>query len=182
MNKNVISRNSLSRLLAVAAMLTITACASSGNSYKAYFGDVRTDLQLSILQGVQLVRSDWINRYIDAVRFSRVDDTPIANSHAYESIQIAPGFHEVEVYFAWDLGSQRGLAPALVEYASSQPNISRTLRFNARAGETYSVRALPIFNEGSRDITSLSHVNFWVEDGSGNEIVSQEAGRYIPSS
>ena len=180
MSKKLIQKHSLRSLLAIVALLSITACVSGDNAYKAYFGDVRTDLQLSVLEGVQLVRSDWINRYSDAVRFSRVDDTPIKNSAEYGAIQIVPGFHEVEVYFAWDLGSQRGLAPALVEYASSQPNISRTLRFNARAGETYSVLATPVFNTGDRDIPSLSHVDFWVEDANGNEIVSQEAGRYIP--
>jgi hypothetical protein len=168
------------RFMLVAALLMFSACNSSGIAYKAYLGEVRDDIQLSVLQGGQMVRSDWINRYIDAVRFSQVDETPIQNSNDHEAIQIAPGFHEIRVYFAWDLGSQRGLAPALVNYISTQPNLSRTLRFNARAGEIYSVQAEPVFRDEVQDITTLSHVDFWVVDGNGNHVVSQEDGRYIP--
>ena len=89
--------------------------------------------------------------------------------------------HSLRVYFFWDLGNQRGLAQALVSYSSTRDTLSRTLRFNARAGERYTVRAQPVFNEAREEITTLQHVDFWVVDGQGNQIVSREAGRYVPA-
>ena len=169
-------------LLLLLSLVLLTSCASGGRVYKAYLGELRQPMQLSVLQGVKMIRTDWINRYIDAVRFTKVDDIPIENSDDFGAIEITPGFHDITVYFSWDLGTQRGLAPALVDYAASRETISRTLRFNARAGETYLVKAEPFFNDSYHDITTLSHVDFWVVDEDGYEIVSQEAGRYVPSS
>lgn len=137
-------------------------------------------MQVVTLEGAQFLRQDWLNRYVDAVRFSQVDDLSIDNSIAYNRLEIAPGYHDITVYFYWDMGSARGLAPALVSYAASRETLSRTLRFNARAGETYRVMAEPFFSSDRQDITTLTHVNFWVEDEAGNEIVSQNEGRYIP--
>jgi len=37
-----------------------------------------------------------------------------------------------------------------------------------------------VFDGDRHDITTLSHVDFWLEDEDGNEIVSKEAGRYNP--
>jgi len=67
-----------------------------------------------------------------------------------------------------------------VQYASSRQTLSRTLSFDARAGERYTVLARPVFaEEGRRDITNMAYVDFWVEDDNGNEVVSREQGRYI---
>ena len=66
----------------------------------------------------------------------------------------------------------------MVDYSKTRENISRTLRFNARPGEAYSVMAKPYFNNARHDITTLTHVDFWVLDEDGFEIVSKEAGRY----
>jgi hypothetical protein len=137
-------------------------------------------MQLSTVQGRNFVRTDLLNRYIDTIRFIEVDEIPVTNSDQHRSIQIAPGFHDIKVYFSWDLGSLRGLAPAMVDYSKTRENISRTLRFNARAGEAYSVMANPVFNDSRHDITTLSYVDFWVENEDGNEVVSKEAGRYQP--
>ncbi len=137
-------------------------------------------MQVAYLEGEQYLRQDWLNRYIDAVRFASVDDYLVEESSRYRRIAVTPGFHDVEVYFYWDLGSQRGLSQALVQFASGRETLSRSIRFNARAGETYSVHAQPVFGEGRRDITNLTHVDFWVEDEAGNEIVSKEEGRFIP--
>jgi hypothetical protein len=68
----------------------------------------------------------------------------------------------------------------MFDYSKNRENISRTLRLNARAGESYSVRATPVFDESSHNITSLSYMDFWVENDEGVEIVSKEAGRYQP--
>lgn len=175
-----IATNAYKTLLLSALLLTLAACAAP-LPYKAYFGDPRQSMQLSTVQGDSFVRTDLLNRYIDTIRFIEVDEIPVTNSNQHRSIQITPGFHDIKVYFSWDLGSLRGLAPAMVDYSKTRENISRTLHFNARAGETYSVRAKPVFTERRHDITTLSHVNFWVVDEDGIEVVSREAGRYKPA-
>ena len=160
--------------------MLLTSCAGF-TTFQAYEGELRSDMQVALLSGVQYLRQDIINRYIDSVRFTSVDEIQVDNSREYNSVAVAPGFHDVTVYFYWDLGSQRGLAPALVSYASSRETLSRTLRFNARAGANYTVHAQPVFAEEQKDITTMSHVDFWVEDDSGNEIVTRAEGRYIVS-
>lgn len=160
----------------------LTGCVSS-TTYRAYSGEPRSDLEVAVVEGEAYLRQDWLNRYVDSVRFHRVDDTVIEESDFYDRLEIAPGFHDITVYFYWDLGNQRGLAQALVQYASSRESLSRSLRFNARAGEHYRVMAEPVFNVGveRRDITTLSHVNFWVEDEDGNAVVTRQEGSYVPS-
>lgn len=174
-----IATNKHKILLLSMLLLTLAACAAPP-PYKAYFGDLRQDMQLATVQGGSFTRVDLLNRYVDTIRFLEVDDIPVTNSDQHRSIHIDPGFHDIKVYFSWDLGSMRGLAPAMVDYSKNRENISRTLRFNARAGETYSVKANPVFSESRSNITSLSHVDFWVENEEGIEIVSKEAGRYQP--
>lgn len=159
--------------------LSLTACLS-GSVYQVYEGDRRSSLQVAMLEGSQFLRQDWLNRYIDAVRFSHVDGVEIDNSVAYRQLEIEPGYHDIDVYFYWDMGSARGLAPALVSYAASRDTLSRRLRFNALASKRYTVMAEPHFNSERQDVTTLSHVDFWVEDEAGNEIVSRDQGRYFP--
>ncbi|MBL4572546.1 MAG: hypothetical protein JKY86_05665 [Gammaproteobacteria bacterium] len=174
-----IATNAHKTLLLSALLLTLAACAAPV-PYKAYFGEPRQAMQLSTVQGRNFVRTDLLNRYIDTIRFIEVDEIPVTNSDQHRSIQIAPGFHDIKVYFSWDLGSLRGLAPAMLDYSKTRENISRTLRFNARAGEAYSVMANPVFSDSRHDITTLSYVDFWVVNEDGNEVVSKEAGRYQP--
>lgn len=160
----------------------LSACSTDIGVYKAYLGTPRADLQVAQVSGAQFIRTDWINRYIDAVRFLAVDDMIIENPEEFRSIQIKPGYHDLKVYFSWDTGSQRGLAPALVNYAASRDTMNRTLRFNALSGERYTVQAEPVFNSRRNEITDLLYVDFWIEDRAGNEIVSRESGRYLPES
>ena len=167
-------------LILLPLLLSLTACLGS-STFRAYEGEVLSSMQVAVIRGAQFLRQDWLNRYIDSVRFSRVDESPVGANIEYSSVEVTPGFHDITVYFYWDLGSQRGLAPALVSYAAERDTLSRTLRFNARAGESYLVQAQPVFYPGRREITNLSHVDFWVEDEAGNEIVSREEGRYIPA-
>lgn len=174
-----ITANTTKTLLLSALLLTLAACAAQ-TPYKAYFGDPRQDMQLATVAGGSFIRVEMLNSYLDTIRFIEVDDIPVTNSDQHRSIQITPGFHDIKVYFSWDLGSQRGLAPAMLDYSKNRENISRTLRFNARAGESYSVMANPVFDDTRRNITSLAYVDFWVENGNGLEIVSKEAGRYQP--
>ena len=166
-------------LLTVLSVL-LTSC-TGFSTFQAYEGELRSNMQVALLSGVQYLRQDIINRYIDSVRFTSVDEIQVDNSREYNSVAVAPGFHDVTVYFYWDLGSQRGLAPALVSYASSRETLSRTLRFNARAGTSDTVHAQPVFADEQKDITTMSHVDFWVEDELGNEIVTRAEGRYIVS-
>jgi len=169
-------------LALIFAILILLPGCMAGSAYRVYGDEVLSSTQAWVeLEGTQFLRQDWLNRYVDAVRFSRVDDVTIDNSVAYNRLEIEPGFHDIDVYFYWDMGSARGLAPALVSYSASRPSLSRTLRFNARAGASYQVMAEPVFNAERQDITTLSHVDFWVVDDAGNEIVSRESGRYVPS-
>ena len=174
-----ITANAHKTLLLSALLLTLAACAAHA-PYKAYFGDPRQDMQLATVLGGSFIRVEMLNRYLDTIRFIEVDDIPVTNSDQHRSIQITPVFHDIKVYFSWDLGSQRGLAPAMADYSKNRKNISRTLRFNARAGESYSVMATPVFDDSRHNITSLSYVDFWVENAEGTEIVAKEAGRYQP--
>ncbi len=162
------------------SLLLLASCSSSG-TYRAYSGETLSELQVAQIRGESYSRQDWLNRYVDSVRFARVDDVPIEESVVYNRVEVTPGFHDVRVYYYWDLGTQRGLAQALVQYASTQDTLSRTLRFNALAGEQYTVRAQPVFKEGRRDITNIAHVNFWVEDSRGNTVVSRDAGAFAPA-
>jgi len=160
--------------------ILLAACASS-TAYQAYPGPARPASQVAVLVGQQYLRNDWLNRYVDAVRFSHVDGEPIERSQNYSRVEITPGEHSVTVYFYWDMGSQRGLAPALVQYASSRQTLSRTLSFQTRPGVQYTVMAEPVFTEaGQRDITNLAYVDFWVMDERGNQVLDREHGRYIP--
>lgn len=172
---------SLRKALLLLPLLAVTvACTSDVGVYKAYLGNPRENLQVAQVNGAGTVRTDWINRYVDVVRFLAVDGVAIDNPEGFNSVQVDPGFHDFKVYFSWDLGSQRGLAPALVNYAANRDTMSRTLRFNALAGERYVVRAEPVFRANRQEITELLYVDFWVEDRQGNAVVSREAGRYLP--
>lgn len=180
---SVFTGKSMRNALILLPLLTVlTACSMDVGVYKAYIGTPLADLQVAEIDGAQFVRTDWINRYIDVVRFLSVDGMSIDNPEEFHSIHIEPGYHDLKVYFSWDMGSQRGLAPALVNYAANRDTMSRILRFNALSGERYIVRAEPVFNSQRRDITDLLYVDFWIEDLDGNEIVSRESGRYLPQS
>ena len=100
-------------------------------------------MPLVTFQWVSFIRVEMLNRYHDTSRFIEVDGIPVTNSDQNRSIQITAGFHDIKVYFSWGLGSQRGLASAMVEYSKNRGNISKTLRLNARSGELYLVMADP---------------------------------------
>ena len=137
-----IAANAHKTLLLSALLLTLAACAARA-PYKAYLGDPREDMQLATVQGGSFIRVEMLNRYLDTIRFIEVDGIPVTNSDQNRLIQITAGFHDIKVYFSWGLGSQRGLASALVEHSKNRGNISKTLRLNAPSGEFYLVMAVP---------------------------------------
>ncbi|MDP1930896.1 MAG: hypothetical protein Q8L60_05520 [Gammaproteobacteria bacterium] len=161
--------------------LLISHCTTVETPYKAYAGEPRPASELALVMGDIYYRQDWLNSYVDAVRFFKVDGQEIENSRAWEQILLSPGMRELEVYYSWDMGARIGLAPALVSYASNRESISRTLRIHAEAGKTYSVKAEPVFNGDPSDIGSLAHVDFWVEDSEGRVVLSKEEGRFRPA-
>ena len=167
-------------LISLVFLFSLGGC-NMGSVYQAYLGAPLPAIRVATVEGATFFRQDMINRYIDAVRFLTVDELRIENSAEHSAVQVEPGFHEYRVYFHWDMGNERGLAPALVNYAANRETMSRTLRFNARAGEVYTVHAQPYFSDNPRDITTLTHVDFWVEDANGVEVVSQAQGRYVPA-
>lgn len=168
-------------LLALLLALLPAACNTVAGAYQAYAGPALQPGELARVEGARFLRTDWINRLTDSIRFMSVDGRPVESPERYSAIDLMPGVHDITVYFSWDMGSQRGLAPALVTYAASRDTINRTLRVNVEAGKTYIVRGDPVFSSPVQDITSLSYVDFWVEDEEGNIVVTREQGAYLAS-
>ena len=168
----------LALILALGALLG--GCVTNAQTFKAYVGEVNSQMQVSVIRGGQLVRNDLMNRYVDVVRFLRVDDMQLNSREQIAAVEVVPGYREIEVYYSWDHGSQRGLGPALVDYAAAQTEVSRVLRFTAQPGEIYTVRAEPTFQGDRQDITTLAAVDFWVEDSAGIAVVPPEKARIQP--
>jgi hypothetical protein len=120
----------LALILALGALLG--GCVTNAQAFKAYAGEVNSQMQVSVIRGGQLVRNDLMNRYVDVVRFLRVDDMQLNSREQIAAVEVVPGYREIEVYYSWDHGSQRGLGPALVDYAAAQTEVSRVLRFTAQ--------------------------------------------------
>lgn len=165
-------------MLVLLLAVILNACSVIDTPYRAYDGGEKPRSQLALVQGDFYYRKDWLNSYVDAVRVQRVDDHYIANSRAWDQVLMQPGMRELEVYYSWDMGARMGLAPALASYASSRESVSRTLQFWADPGKTYSVKAEPVFTGNQGDISSLDHVDFWVEDAEGRVVLSREEGRF----
>ena len=173
--------STVKRLLLVAiCSAMLSSCVANVQTFKAYIGEVNSQMQTSVIRGGQLVRNDLMNRYVDVVRFLRVDDMELRSSEQIAAVEVVPGYREIEVYYSWDHGSQRGLAPALVDYAAAQTSVSRVLRFTALPGEVYTVHAEPTFLGERQDITTLAAVDFWVEDSVGKAVVPSEQARIQP--
>lgn len=169
------------RTLAItAAALVLTSCSVTETPYRAYAGDERPASELALVRGDYFYRKDWLNTYVDAVRFQRIDEHVIENSRAWDEILVSPGEREVEVYYYWDMGARMGLAPAIANYASSRESVSRILKFNAERGKIYEVKAAPKLIGSPGEITSLDHVDFWVEDSEGHIVLSRAEGRFQP--
>ena len=80
------------------------------------------------------------------MRFAQVDRKVTVNSVEHEPIEIKSGSDEVAVYFGWEICCARCLAPALFSYAAAKEFLSRTLRFDALAGEVCQVMEGPQFS------------------------------------
>lgn len=169
----------MSRTLAmVGAALVLVSCVVIETPYRAYDGEERPQSELALVRGDYYYRKDWLNSYVDAVRFQRVDDHLIENSRAWDEVLVSPGELEVEVYYYWDMGARMGLAPAIANYASSRETVSRTLKFNTEPGKIYKVKAAPKLSGSPGSITSLDYVDFWVEDSEGRIVLSKAEGRF----
>ena len=167
----------ISRFLLALVAATLVSCTSMSSTFTATVGELGGSVQSAMIRGGEMVRTDLMSRYVDMVRFLRVDDHRLASTDKIGAVEVPAGQHEIEVYYSWDHGSQRGLAPALVDYALAQAEVRRVLRFDAQPGETYTVQAEPKFQGERRDITTLSHVEFWVEDQAGTVVVSADSRR-----
>ena len=167
----------ISRVLLALVAATLVSCTSMSSTFTATVGELGGSVQSAMIRGGEMVRTDLMSRYVDMVRFLRVDDHRLASTDKIGAVEVPAGQHEIEVYYSWDHGSQRGLAPALVDYALAQAEVRRVLRFDAQPGETYTVQAEPKFQGERRDITTLSHVEFWVEDQAGTVVASADSRR-----
>ena len=97
----------------------VIRCGAVG-TYQAYSGDRLTANAVAILKGSQYLRQDWLNRYIDAVRFAQADGEAIVNSVEHERAEIKSGAHEFAVYFYWDMGSAPGAGTCSGQLGGSQ--------------------------------------------------------------
>ena len=167
----------ISRFLLALVAATLVSCTSMSSTFTATVGELGGSVQSAMIRGGEMVRTDLMSRYVDMVRFLRVDDHRLASTDKIGAVEVPAGQHEIEVYYSWDHGSQRGLAPALVDHALAQAEVRRVLRFDAQPGETYTVQAEPKFQGERRDITTLSHVEFWVEDQAGTVVASADSRR-----
>ena len=167
----------ISRFLLALVAATLVSCTSMSSTFTATVGELGGSVQSAMIRGGEMVRTDLMSRYVDMVRFLRVDDHRLASTDKIGAVEVPAGQHEIEVYYSWDHGSQRGLAPALVDYALAQAEVRRVLRFDAQPGETYTVQAEPKFQGERRDITTLSHVEFWIEDQTGTVVASADSRR-----
>lgn len=167
----------ISRVLLALVAATLVSCTSMSSTFTATVGELGGSVQSAMIRGGEMVRTDLMSRYVDMVRFLRVDDHRLASTDKIGAVEVPAGQHEIEVYYSWDHGSQRGLAPALVDYALAQAEVRRVLRFDAQPGETYTVQAEPKFQGERRDITTLSHVEFWIEDQAGTVVASADSRR-----
>ena len=167
----------ISRVLLALVAATLVSCTSMSSTFTATVGELGGSVQSAMIRGGEMVRTDLMSRYVDMVRFLRVDDHRLASTDKIGAVEVPAGQHEIEVYYSWDHGSQRGLAPALVDYALAQAEVRRVLRFDAQPGETYTVQAEPKFRGERRDITTLSHVEFWIEDQAGTVVASADSRR-----
>ena len=165
-------------LAMVAAALVLSSCVAIETPYRAYEGAELPLSELALMRGDYYYRKEWLNSYVDAVRFQRVDQLVIENSRAWDEVLVSPGERELEVYYYWDVGARMGLAPAIANYARTRDTISRTLTFNAEPGKVYLVKAAPKFSGSPGDITSLDYVDFWIEDNEGRIVLSRAEGRF----
>lgn len=170
-------RSASCRLLAACCFLLLSSCAVVDIPYVAYDGGERPRSELALLKGDYYYRKDWLNSYVDAVRFHRVDKYNIENSRAWDEVLVQPGLQTIEVYYSWDMGARMGLAPAIASYAASREALSRSLQFHAEAGKSYAVKAAPVFSGSTGDITSIDYVDFWVEDSDGRVVLSRDEAR-----
>lgn len=175
----ITSRSPMARLtrlslLSIVLMSILQACASAREPFKAYAGDVLPQSELALVSGDVFYRKDWLNSYVDTVRFLRVDGQTIDHSRAYDEVYLAPGDRELEVYYSWDMGTRIGLAPAMVSYAEAHDLISGVLHLEVRAGESYIVKMKPVFSGPATDISALNYVDFWVEDSTGRVVSRTE--------
>lgn len=174
----LISRKKCQAFAGICAALVLTSCVAIETPYRAYDGAEQPLSELALMRGDYYYRKDWLNSYIDAVRFQRVDDRVIENSRAWDEVLMRPGQREIEVYYYWDMGARMGLAPAIANYARTRDTVSRVLTFNAEPGKVYEVKADPKFSGSPGDITSLVYVDFWVEDSEGHIVLSRAEGRF----
>lgn len=168
----------LRRLSVYTLLLLLTSCSVIDIPYPAFDGGDRSRDELALVRGEYYYRKGWLNSYVDAVRVQRVDQHVIENSRAWDEVLMQPGMREIEVYYSWDMGARIGLAPAIANYASSSEALSRTLRFNAEAGKEYAIKAAPVFSASPGDLTTLSYVDFWIEDSRGRVVLTREEGRF----
>ena len=81
-------------------LLSLVGCGAVG-PYRAYSVDQLSAYSVTTLEGSQYLHQDWVNHYVDVMRFAPVDRKVIVDSAEHEPIKIKSVSHETAVYFCW---------------------------------------------------------------------------------
>ena len=81
-------------------LLSLVSCSAVG-PYRAYSVDQLSAYSVTTLEGSQYLHQDWVNHYVDVMRFAPVNRKVIVDSAEYEPLKIKSGSHETAVYFCW---------------------------------------------------------------------------------
>jgi len=121
-------------LLALPLVLLLTASLSACGTMKAYDGKPRPDRQLAFV--IVAGRYDKTPFQYRDTTIREIDGKPVDSSLAVEEIAVLPGVHSVVFDYAeW---VETLLLPPLPTYSQGSAG---TLRFEAKAGHMYEIRA-----------------------------------------
>ena len=81
-------------------LLSVVGCGAVG-PYRAYSVDQLSDYSVTTLEGSRYLHQDWVNHYVDVIRFAPVDRTVMVDSSKHEPTKIKSGSHETAVYLCW---------------------------------------------------------------------------------
>ena len=128
-------------------------------------------------RGFEYLHQDWVNHYVDVMRFVPVDRKVIVDSAEHEPIKSNRVLTKLPFTSA-----RRGQCPwsdsCPASDAAAREPMSRTLRLEALVGEYYRAMAEQKSSSDRQVTTTLSHVNVWVKDSIGSTSVSNAKGTF----
>ena len=81
-------------------LLSLVGCGAVG-PYRAYSVDQLSAYSVTTLEGSQYLHQDWVNHYVDVMRFAPVDRKVMVDSAEQDPTKIESGSYETAVYSCW---------------------------------------------------------------------------------